>query len=386
MASTLVASRFALRLLPAVTALATLGLLSGFAMAQGAQPVSRIVTLAPSLTEAVCALGRCAQLVGTDRHSTWPGSVLALPKVGGLEDAQIERIVTLRPNMVLLGPRSRAGERLQALGVPVMTFDARTHADLKRMLLKLGDMLGEPARAAELVARMEAELDAAAGRMPAALRGRTVYVEVGAGSSAASEKSFIGETVARLGLVNVVSGDLGLFPTDQPRAAAAPPARPHHRPARHAGQRRGAARLECFARGAPAAAVPAGHRSHGPAVAPRPAPGRGRADAGGLPECLAAPLTFSTETTHLCKPEKSPPPSSPASWAAARPRCCATCWPTRRAAASRSSSTSSANSASTANCCAAAASAATRTAKKTASSMNWPTAACAAPCRKSSRP
>jgi len=193
-----------------------LWLFSSLALAQAAQPVSRIVTLAPSLTEAVCAMGHCSQLVGTDRHSTWPSAVQALPKVGGLEDAQIERIVTLRPSLVLLGPRSRAGERLQALGVPVMTLDARTHADLKRVLLKLGDTLGEPARAAELLARMDAELDAAARRMPAALRGRSVYVEVGAGSSAASEKSFIGETVARLGLVNVVSGELGLFPRINP--------------------------------------------------------------------------------------------------------------------------------------------------------------------------
>lgn len=192
------------------------GLLAGVAFAQTPQPVSRIVTLAPSLTEAVCALGRCAQLVGTDRHSTWPASVQALPKVGGLEDAQIERIVTLRPNLVLLGPRSRAGERLQALGVPVMMLDARTHGDLKRVLTKLGEALGEPARAAEVIARIDSELDAAASRMPAALRGRTVYVEVGAGSSAASEKSFIGETVARLGLVNVVSGELGLFPKINP--------------------------------------------------------------------------------------------------------------------------------------------------------------------------
>lgn len=193
-----------------------LWLLAGVAGAQAPQPVSRIVTLAPSLTEAVCALGRCGQLVGTDRHSSWPASVQALPKVGGLEDAQIERIVTLRPNLVLLGPRSRAGERLQALGVPVMMLDARTHGDLKRVLTKLGDALGEPGRAAEVIARIDGELDAAASRMPAALRGRTVYVEVGAGSSAASEKSFIGETVARLGLVNVVSGELGLFPKINP--------------------------------------------------------------------------------------------------------------------------------------------------------------------------
>jgi iron complex transport system substrate-binding protein len=176
----------------------------------------RIVTLSPSLTEAVCALGHCAQLVGTDRHSTWPGGVSKLPKVGGLQDAQIERIVALRPDMVLLGPRSRASERLSSLGVPVQVFDARTHADLKHMLLSLGESLGEQARAAELVQRIENELDAASRRVPAALRGRSVYVEVGIGPTAASAKSFIGETVARLGLINIVGAEHGLFPRVNP--------------------------------------------------------------------------------------------------------------------------------------------------------------------------
>lgn len=207
-----------MRLLPPASAMAALGLLSGLSCAQtAARAPHRIVTLSPSLTEAVCALGHCAELVGTDRYSSWPGSVAALPKVGGLEDALIERIVTLQPDMVLLGPRSRAGERLQALGVPVQTFDARTHADLKRMLLTLGEALGEPARAAELVARLDAELDAAARRVPAAWRGRSVYIEIGA-AHAASRASFIGETVARLGLVNVVGGELGLFPKISPEA------------------------------------------------------------------------------------------------------------------------------------------------------------------------
>ena len=196
-------------------ALAVIGLLGGGAACAQAAP-HRIVTLSPSLTEAVCALGHCAELVGTDRHSTGPGRVASLPKVGGLADAQIERIVALRPDMVLLGPRSRAGERLAALGVPVQVFDARTHADLQQMLLTLGQALGASARAAELVRQIDAELDAAARRVPPALRGRSVYVEVGMGPTAASSKSFIGETIARLGLVNVVEGELGLFPRVSP--------------------------------------------------------------------------------------------------------------------------------------------------------------------------
>lgn len=199
-----------------VPTLAMLGLLGGMAAPALAQ--HRIITLSPSLTEAVCALGHCAELVGTDRYSSWPGTVAKLPKVGGLQDAQIEHIVALRPDMVLLGPRSRAGERLTQLGVPVQVFDARTHADLKRMLLALGQSLGEQARANELVQRIDRELEAAASRVPAALRGRTVYIEVGIGPTAASDKSFIGETIARLGLNNIVvhGGDGPLFPRINP--------------------------------------------------------------------------------------------------------------------------------------------------------------------------
>lgn len=184
--------------------------------AQGLRTPQRIITLSPSLTEAVCALGHCAQLVGTDRYSDAPGSVSALPRVGGLEDAEIEHIVRLHPDLVLLGPLSRAGERLSSLGVPVQTYDARTHADLQRMLLLLGQSLDEKARAVELVRHIERQIDAAARRVPEALRGRSVYIEVGHGPNAASDKSFIGETAARLGLRNIVGGELGLFPKINP--------------------------------------------------------------------------------------------------------------------------------------------------------------------------
>src|SRR4051812_47432960 len=64
-------------------------------------PPQRIVSLLPSLTESICALGACSRLVGTDRYSNSPASVMSLPKLGGLDDAQVERIVALRPDVVL---------------------------------------------------------------------------------------------------------------------------------------------------------------------------------------------------------------------------------------------------------------------------------------------
>ena len=53
------------------------------------KPPQRIVSLLPSLTESVCALGKCSALVGVDRFSNWPQSIQGLPKLGGMGDINI---------------------------------------------------------------------------------------------------------------------------------------------------------------------------------------------------------------------------------------------------------------------------------------------------------
>lgn len=181
-----------------------------------AQPPQRIVSLLPSLTEAVCALGACARLVAADRYSNWPAAVSALPKVGGLEDAQIERIVALRPDVVLAAQSSRAVERLEALGLNVIALEPRTHAEVRTTLDKLATLLGRPEQGAVLWQGIEAQLQQAAARVPAGVRGQKVYFEVDAGPYAAGRASFVGETLHRLGMANVVPAELGPFPKLNP--------------------------------------------------------------------------------------------------------------------------------------------------------------------------
>ena len=176
----------------------------------------RIVSLLPSLTESVCALGACARLVGTDRFSNFPASVVALPKLGGLDDAQIERIVSLKPDVVLLSTSARVIDRLEALGLKVLVLESRNHADVKRTLALLAQMLGVPGEAERVAAAIERDMRAAAARVPAALRGQRVYFEVDATPYAAGPASFIGETLARLGTVNAVPAALGPFPKLNP--------------------------------------------------------------------------------------------------------------------------------------------------------------------------
>jgi len=66
------------------------------------QAPQRIVSLLPSLTETVCALGACARLVGVDRNSDYPAQVRQLAPVGGGLDPNIEAIVALKPDLVLM--------------------------------------------------------------------------------------------------------------------------------------------------------------------------------------------------------------------------------------------------------------------------------------------
>ena len=181
-----------------------------------AAPPTRIVSLLPSLTESVCALGGCARLVGTDRHSNSPAAARALPKLGGLEDAQVERIVALKPDLVLAAPGARVTARLEGLGLKVLVLESRNHADVQRTLVLLAQVLGTPEEAARLAARIERDMLAAAAHVPAALRGQRVYFEVDSAPYAAGAASFIGETLARLGLGNVVPAALGPFPRLNP--------------------------------------------------------------------------------------------------------------------------------------------------------------------------
>ncbi len=176
----------------------------------------RIVTLLPSLTESVCALGACSRLVGTDRFSNTPKSVEALPKLGGLEDALIERIASLKPDVVLAAPSARVIDRLESLGLKVLVLDTKTHADVKRGLQTIALMLGVPAAADATWAHIESAVAEAATRVPARLRGQRVYFEVDTTPYAAGAGSFIGETLARLGMGNIVTSDMGPFPRLNP--------------------------------------------------------------------------------------------------------------------------------------------------------------------------
>ncbi|MBB4845781.1 iron complex transport system substrate-binding protein [Paucibacter oligotrophus] len=179
------------------------------------QPPLRIITLLPSLTETVCELGACDRLVGVDRYSNHPAAVNKLPKLGGLDDTQVETIVALKPDVVLLAPSSRVTERLRSLGLTVITLEAKSYADVQRVLAKIGALL-QVKDAQAVWRRIDALVSAAAQSLPAQARGSLVYYEVDRSPYAAGPVSFMGETMARLGLRNIIKPEMGPFPKISP--------------------------------------------------------------------------------------------------------------------------------------------------------------------------
>lgn len=176
----------------------------------------RIVTLLPSITESVCALGACKQVVATDRWSNWPASVQALPKLGGLDDANVELIVAQKPDLVLVAPSSRVAPRLRALGLTVAELDAQDLPQVRKLFGKIAALIGQPQSAEPRWQALQAEIDGARDQVHMKARGARVYFEVGATPYAAGAASFIGQLLTRLGAVNVVPDELGPFPKLNP--------------------------------------------------------------------------------------------------------------------------------------------------------------------------
>ena len=168
-------------------------------------PADRIVSLAPSVTEILFALGLGDRVVGVDDHSNWPPEAAALPRLGGLFDPNLEAITVIEPDLAILLPSQRElGERLAELGVDVLEVPSDSLSDVEKAAMSIADRCGVAAAGDRLVERLRGGLaprpmdDPPAtalvvGRQPGQLA--TVLV--------AAPGTYFDELLARLGAVNV---------------------------------------------------------------------------------------------------------------------------------------------------------------------------------------
>lgn len=177
-----------------------------------AEQEERYVSLVPSVTETLFALGVGQRVVGLTKFCVRPApAVEGIAKVGGTKDPRIDRILGLEPSLVLLNEEENRVEDLEALtaaGVRVHTSFPRTVDDVPRTLRELGALVGRSARAEELARDVEeaaAEARRGAGREPvpfAVLVWRAPWI-------AAGPTTYLSDLLATAGGVNVLAATAG---------------------------------------------------------------------------------------------------------------------------------------------------------------------------------
>lgn len=180
----------------------------------------RVVTLVPSHTETVCALGACDRLVGRDTFSNHPEQVLALPDLGSAFTPDLEALVALRPDLVLVDEFSGAADAIAALGIPVFAGTPQRLDEVFELFERVSLLLGTRDQAALLTGRVRGQL-AAVAEIVAGLEAPTVFYELDPSPYTVGPDAFIGTLIALAGGANVVGAELGDFPLVDPEFVVA---------------------------------------------------------------------------------------------------------------------------------------------------------------------
>jgi iron complex transport system substrate-binding protein len=177
---------------------------------------SRIISLSPTATEMVFAIGAGDQVIGVDDFSNYPPEAEA--KMQGLNgfEPNVEAIAALDPDLVLTdGTNPDFLAQLDTLGIAHWEGPAAVEfADIYAEIEQLGAATGRVGEAAEVVAQMQADIDAAVAALPQIDQPLTYYHELSSDYFSVTSATFIGLVYEQLGLVNIADavGDGNPYP------------------------------------------------------------------------------------------------------------------------------------------------------------------------------
>ncbi len=175
----------------------------------------RVVSLSPSTTEAVFAIGGGGLLVGRSRFCDYPPEAHALPAVGGFSDPNIEAVLALAPSLVV-GAHGPAGpglaDTLKSHGIDTYFPETESFAQIREMLLGLGTRLGRDPGAAAVVAQINGRRDAVAAATKGIAPPRAVMLFDVAPIVVAGPGGFPDELMRLAGAQNLIT-EGGAYPT-----------------------------------------------------------------------------------------------------------------------------------------------------------------------------
>ena len=183
-------------------------LATGASLAQAASAPypQRIVSLAPSITETLFALGFGNRLVGVTTYCDYPAEAPSLPKIGGFMSPSLEVIVATRPDLVI-GVSSATDpakvREMERLGLRVTLVSLASVSDILSSMKRISRSLGNPAAGEKLVEKITTQFDQVKKRVAPAPRRRTLLAVGLRPLVAVGGKNFIDELITLAGGENI---------------------------------------------------------------------------------------------------------------------------------------------------------------------------------------
>ena len=176
---------------------------------------ARIISLSPSNTEILFAIGAGDRVVGVTEYCNYPPVAKTRPKVGGVSTVSIEKVVALNPDIVIgcsLNGKDTF-ERLEELGIPVLGLNPKNISGILADIELVGRVTGEESNATNLVATMKSRLDAIRAKaraMSGSQQAPTVFYDIG-GFYTAGNGTFVNEIIETAGGRNIAADKTGYF-------------------------------------------------------------------------------------------------------------------------------------------------------------------------------
>jgi iron complex transport system substrate-binding protein len=185
--------------------------LLGRRMAIPKDPV-RVVSLAPNITEIVYALGQSHRLVGATTYSDYPTEADMLPKVGSYVHLDLERIVSLAPDLCIAikdGNPIAAVSRLGSLGIPVYAVDPRDLESVMDTMSRIGRLLQADKQAEQLVQGMRHRIQVVESLVAKTDHRPGLFFQIGVSPIVSvGTNTFIHELIVQAGARNLAEGDI----------------------------------------------------------------------------------------------------------------------------------------------------------------------------------
>ncbi|MGE0396592.1 MAG: helical backbone metal receptor [Kofleriaceae bacterium] len=190
---------------------------SGSGSAPAPTSAARLVSLTPSATEIIAALGATSLLVGVDEYSTYPPEVTKLPKVGSFMFPNLEIIVSLKPTLVVVDDiHGKTSGTLGDAGIQTAACAMHALPDVKACLTTVGTRIDRIVEATRVVGEIDAAIDAATAKRPAKRVKVLAIIDREAGGLgglvAGGPGSWVDELLAIVGAENILAASGVRYP------------------------------------------------------------------------------------------------------------------------------------------------------------------------------